>query len=145
MEAQMNWGKWIVVSFLLFVGLMATIVTISMKQDVNLVSPQYYQDDLDYQHQLDRKNNAEALVEKPEISIANNQLRVFFGAQAVEGGTVSVFRPSDNRLDQHFRLKSSADPLQVFPMKTLTKGAYRIKMQWLAKGKEYYLEKFVII
>jgi len=142
----MNWGKWIVVSFILFAGLIGVMVAISMRQDVNLVSKQYYQDDLNYQQQLDRKNNTEALEEKPEIQLTSEQLEVRFPASiSVDGGTVKVFRPSSDKLDQYFGLKASSEPVQIFPVKALSKGAYRIKMTWIADGKEFYLEKFVVV
>jgi hypothetical protein len=142
----MNWGKWIVVSFLLFAALMGAIVTISMRQDVNLVSNQYYHDDLIYQEQLQRKNNAETLTQKPEFSITNNQLHIAFrGEHQIENGKVTVFRPSNAKLDQDFTLRSSSDPEQIFALKPLEKGAYRIKMTWVSAGKEFYVEKFVVI
>jgi hypothetical protein len=142
----MNWGKSIVVAFVLFAGFIAVIVTICMRQDVNLVSSQYYKDDLDYQQQLDRKNNTEALAEKPEIVLTSNQLQVLFPEKvSVDGGNIKVFRPSDDKLDQYFGLRASDDAIQVFPVKELSRGAYRVKMTWVVQGTEYYMEKFVVI
>lgn len=142
----MNWGKWIVVSFLLFAGFMAVIVTISMRQDVNLVSSQYYQDDLDFQQQLDRKNNTAALAQQPEITLTESQLQVSFPENAtVESGVIKLFRPSSDKLDQNFVIQASSESNHVFEVKPLDKGAYRIKMTWKMEDKEYYLEKFVVI
>lgn len=142
----MNWGKWIVVSFLLFATLMGAIVTISMRQDVNLVSNQYYHDDLIYQEQLQRKNNAESLARKPEFAITNNQLHIAFPDELqVDNGKVTVFRPSNAKLDQDFTLTASSNSEQIFELKPLEKGAYRIKMTWVSAGKEFYMEKFVVI
>lgn len=142
----MNWGKWIVVSFLLFIGFMAVIVTISMKRDVNLVSNQYYHDDLIYQSQLQRKNNTETLSQKPVFAITSDQLKVAFpGKHQIDNGNVVVFRPSNSKLDQNFALSTSSDSVQVFALQPLEKGAYRIKMTWSSEGKEFYIEKFVVI
>jgi len=142
----MNWGKWIVVSFLLFAGFMAVIVTISMRQDVNLVSSQYYQDDLDFQQQLDRKNNTAALTQQPEITLTEQQLQVSFPENAsIESGVIKLFRPSSDKLDQNFVLQASSESDHVFAVKPLGRGAYRIKMTWKMEDKEYYLEKFVVI
>jgi hypothetical protein len=142
----MNWGKSIVAAFVLFAGFIAVIVTICMRQDVNLVSSQYYKEDLDYQQQLDRKNNTEALTEKPQIILSSNQLQVSFPVNTtIEGGSIKVFRPSDDKLDQLFGLNASDDSVQVFPLQALTSGAYRVKMVWVVKGTEYYMEKFIVI
>ena len=142
----MNWGKSIVAAFILFAGFIAVIVTICMRQDVNLVSSQYYKDDLSYQQQLVRKNNTEGLTDKPQILLTTNKLTIAFPTNTViDGGTIKVFRPSDDKLDQYFGLDSSNESVRVFELKSLTSGAYRVKMTWVVKGTEYYLEKFVVI
>jgi len=142
----MNWGKWIVVAFLLFAGFMAVIVTISMKQDVNLVSSQYYQDDLDFQKQLNRKNNTASLARQPEIALTDQQLQIIFPEKtSIESGVIKLFRPSSGKLDQNFVLQPSAETTHVFALKPLDKGAYRIKMTWKMEDKEYYIEKFIVI
>jgi len=143
----MNWGKWIVVSFVLFTAFIGVIVAISMRQDVNLVSKRYYQDELMYQQMLDRKNNTEQLLEKPDITIVDQAyLRIQFPeAKLIEQGEVQLFRPSSEKLDQRFKLSSSTDSVQVIPVPNLKPGAYRIKMLWTMEGEDYYLEKFVVI
>lgn len=143
----MNWGKWIVVSFVLFAGFIGVIVTISMRQDVSLVSKNYYRDDIMYQQQLDRKNNTEQLPAKPEITIVNRAyLQIYFPeAKLIEQGEVQLFRPSSDKLDQRFKLNASADSVQLFRLPDLKSGAYRVKMVWTMEGMEYYFEKFVVI
>lgn len=142
----MNWGKWIVVSFLLFAGFIAVIVVISMRQDVNLVSTQYYHDDLVYQAQLQRKNNTAALAVKPIVEIKENQMHVIFpDKQQIQEGTITLFRPSSDKLDQRFSLSASSDSIRVFALKPLERGAYRIKLTWAAEGKEFYFEQLIVI
>ncbi len=143
----MNWGKWIVISFVVFAGFIGVIVTISMRQDVNLVSKRYYQDELAYQKLLDRKNNTEQLEAKPEITIVDQAyLKIYFPeAKLIEQGEVRVFRPSSEKLDQHIKLVSSADSVQIIPIQHLRSGAYRVKMLWTMEGINYYLEKFIVI
>ncbi|MCK6616367.1 MAG: FixH family protein [Cyclobacteriaceae bacterium] len=143
----MNWGRWIILSFVLFAGFIGVIVAISMRQDVNLVSKNYYQDELAYQQKLDRKNNTEQLSVKPEISVLDNQyLKIYFPeAKFIEQGTVQVFRPSSDKLDQQFKLQASADSVQLFQMNRLEPGAYRVKLEWTMEGTDYYLEKFIVI
>lgn len=143
----MNWGKWVVASFVIFAGFIGIIVVISMRQDVNLVSRNYYQDELAYQQKLDRKNNTEQLLAKPEISILDNKyLKISFPeAKFIEQGVVQVFRPSSDKLDQQFKLQASADSVQLFQLSPLKRGAYRVKLEWTMEGTDYYLEKFVVI
>jgi hypothetical protein len=143
----MDWGKGIIAAFIFFALFIGVLVAVTMKEDIGLVSKTYYAEEIDYQAQLDRKNNTERLENKPEITIEQNQyLKVYFpSVSMVEGGEVKLFRPSHDNLDQRFQLRSSSDSVQVFYLEPLTKGSYRIKMKWAMEGKEYYMEKMVVI
>lgn len=143
----MNWGKGIVLSFMVFAGFLAVMVTIMMREDIGLVSKQYYKDDLQFQQQYERKQNTENLELKPLVSVENRTyLKIYFPSVSyVEAGEVTLFRPSSDKLDQQFKLKASADSIQVFNLKPLQPGAYRVKMEWKTEGKEFYLEKVIYI
>jgi hypothetical protein len=96
---------------------------------------------------MERKQNTEQLELKPEVVIEKNQLlKVYFPAVSyVEEGEVKLLRPSSEKLDQRFVLLPSADSVQVFSLDPLTPGPYRVKLQWKTEGKEFYLEKLIVI
>src|SRR5215204_5183538 len=97
----MNFGKWIVVAFVLFAIFIATLVTICVRQTVPLVTEQYYQEELAYQEQIARIENASDLAEKPSITIEHFNLIVSYQHLAqVEKAELKLFRPSDAQLDQ---------------------------------------------
>ena len=50
----MNWGNKIMLSFSVFVAIIITMVVVSMKQDVFLVSEDYYDKEVKYQNQIDK-------------------------------------------------------------------------------------------
>jgi hypothetical protein len=143
----MNWGKWIVVAFVLFAAFIGTMITIMMKQDIGLVTKNYYAEDLDFQEQMERKQNTEQLELKPEVTVEQGQvLKVYFPSVSyIEAGEVKLVRPSSEKLDQQVNLHVSADSVQVFNLNPLTPGPYRVKMQWKTEGKEFYLEKLIVI
>src|SRR5690606_6985131 len=125
----MNWGKSIVVAFILFASFIGTMITIMMKQDIGLVTKNYYAEDLAFQNQLERKENTAQLELKPEVVIEQNQLlKVYFPSVSyVEEGEVKLVRPSSEKLDQRFSLLPSADSVQVFNLNPLAPGPYRVK------------------
>lgn len=143
----MNWGKWIIVAFILFAAFIGTMITIMMKQDIGLVTKNYYAEDLAFQNQLERKQNTEQLELKPEVTIEQRQvLKVYFPSVSfIESGEVKLVRPSSEKLDQQVKLEASADSVQVFNLSPLTPGPYRVKLSWKAEGKEFYLEKLIVI
>lgn len=142
----MTWGKWIVVAFVLFAGFIATLVTVCMRQDVNLVSKDYYKDELAYQDQIARIDNTNALREKPVIKRADNFLDVDFKQfDEIENGELKLFRPSDPKMDKVFLLQSTDVKKQSFSIDGMEKGMYRARMTWQMNGKEFYLETIVNI
>ena len=143
----MNFGKWIVVAFVLFAVFIATLVAVCVRQDVSLVTKEYYQEELRYQEQIERRNNTEALAEVPRISVRGNKVVVIDYAMLpdIEKGELRLFRPSDSRLDQSFDVARSSTTSQKFEISNARPGLYKARLTWLQDGKEYYLEKIVVL
>lgn len=143
---KMNFGKWIVVAFVLFATFIATLVTVCVRQDIPLVTKEYYQQELQYQEQIERAENALNLTDAPRISVADRKLKIdysMFGA--VEKGELSLFRPSDPGLDEKFEIKASGGGTQVFSIRDPQPGLYRARLTWSQEGKEYYMEKVIVL
>jgi hypothetical protein len=142
----MNWGNWIIVAFVLFAGFIATLVTVCMREDVSLVSKDYYQEELAYQDQMLRVNNANQLAGKPVIERNGDLLEIYFDEfDKIEKGTLKLFRPSDPKMDKAFVLESTEENKQSFSVNEFEKGMYRARMQWVMNGKEYFVETIVNI
>ncbi len=143
----MNWGKWIFVAFIIFAGFIGTLVTVCLQEDISLVSKDYYKEELAYQDQIIRMENASQLPQKPVIKIVNNHvLQIDFNQfSEVEKGELKLFRPSDSELDKKFQFRGSDQLRQSFPIKDLKKGMYRARMRWTMHGKEYYIEQVINI
>ena len=62
----MNWGKSIVLAFILFAVFIGVLVFVCVREDVSLVSKNYYKDDLEYQSQIDRVRNTDELAKKTD-------------------------------------------------------------------------------
>jgi hypothetical protein len=142
----MNFGKWIVVAFILFAAFIATLVTVCVRQDISLVSKDYYTEELAYQHQIQRVHNTNQLNHIPRIATNKKILRVEFNRFSdIEKGEVKLFCPSNARNDKTFTLKHSLDTVQVFDVNVLPTGMYKAKMFWIMNGKEFYYEEIVNI
>jgi len=141
----MNFGKWIVVAFLTFAFYIAVLVVVCVRQDINLVSKDYYRDELKYQQKLDQINNTNRLRHLPVIAVENGQARISFAeGQHIQNGTFKIERPSDEKLDRHYRL-SPHQPVQEFNLGNWKPGLYRSSVTWTMEGKQYYFEKQIIL
>jgi len=140
----MNWGKGILLSFILFAVFIGVLVTLCMRQDISLVSKNYYQEELAYQQQIERLNNTSRLGEKPTMTVAGSVLEIQFNQfNNLEHGELKLFRPSDVRFDKQFILQTSSERAQRFDVSSLPKGMYRAKMKWSMKGKDYFIENII--
>lgn len=140
----MNWGKWIVVSFILFAAFIGALVTVCMRQDVSLVSKDYYKQELAYQDQIERISNSNNLDSKPSFSIASDSLQLQLNsAVQLDRGEVELFCPSNEKMDRHFVVEPGIASTQKYALTGLQKGMYRIKLTWHMNGKEFYQEQII--
>ncbi len=142
----MNFGKGIVVAFAFFALFIGTLVFICIKQDINLVSVNYYQEELAHGQKMNQMANTKDLVNEPVITVVGNSIAVDFPQFGeLEEGELKLIRPSDVKLDQKFMLHTSTDHHQQFVMESWVRGLYRASMKWKMNGKEYYFEKLIVI
>jgi hypothetical protein len=142
----MNFGNWIVVSFVLFAAFIGTLVVVCLREDISLVSKDYYQEELVYEDQIQRLNNVAGLKEKPVIRVVDHMVQVEFSQfNTIEHAELEIFCPSNASMDRKFLVKSSDQPVQFFPLDPHQKGMHRAKLQWEMDGKEFYLEEVIYI
>jgi|SRR5687767_9843048 len=142
----MNFGKWIVVAFILFAVFIGTLVTVCVKQDVNLVSKDYYQDELAYQDQIERIRNANHLANKPRITKLEGKLQVSFSDDLkIQKGELKLFCPSNPKMDKDYHISQTGGNTQLFEITSLQAGMYKAKLLWTMEGKEYFIEEVINI
>jgi hypothetical protein len=142
----MNWGKWIVVVFVLFTAFIGVLGVICFRQDVSLVSVRYYEEDLQFQHQYDQLSNANTLEIKPAIQLAGNVLYVSYQRfNAVQEGTLKLMRPGNSLLDHSYIVSSQADSVQQFNVPNATRGLYKVQLTWKEGAREYRLDKTILL
>lgn len=142
----MNFGKGIVLAFVFFALFIGTLVFICIKQDINLVSPTYYQEELMHSQKMVQMANTRDLSQEPIITVTDNTIEVDFQQFGdLEEGELKLVRPSDAKLDQKFALHASTESRQQFTMQRWERGLYRASMTWTMNGKEYYVEKLIVI
>lgn len=140
----MHFGKWIIVAFVLFALFIGTLVTLCIREDISLVSKDYYNEELTYQSQIQRLSNTEKLAQKPIVKLIGEELKITWADKTtIEKGDMNLFCPSNPSLDKKFSLAHSSE--QVFKIGTFKKGLYKVKLFWMMEDKEYYYEQEIYI
>ncbi|MFT7033558.1 MAG: nitrogen fixation protein FixH [Cyclobacteriaceae bacterium] len=138
----MNWGNKVVLAFGVFMAIIITMVVVSMRQSIFLVAPDYYDQEIKYQSQIDKMQATSD--SNASIKIVNNQDKIELEFSVIpEKGEILFFRPSDATLD--FTVAVLNEKVQSISKSKFSKGFWKMKISWKANGKEFYTEKTVII
>ncbi|MDJ0645601.1 MAG: FixH family protein [Flavobacteriaceae bacterium] len=144
---KINWGNGILIAFILFIGFILFFVikvTTDKTYDYNLVSEEYYQDELKYQDEIDKYSNAkeagialkfEKTPEGIEISFPDK-----YQTENIKGN-VSLYRPSNQRLDTDIPFVLSNTTSLLIPDNKLVSGRWDIKVSWRENKEEYLYKK----
>jgi hypothetical protein len=146
----MNWGNSIVLAFILFAAFIFTLVGICVNQEVSLVSENYYQQEIEFDQQIQRLANTNDLKDKPDINYSSSDttLSIKFPDSILAKdvrGTIQMFRPSDAHLDVAYNLTLDPSGFQKVDLSSLRKGLWTCKFNWIYQGKEYFAEKNIVL
>lgn len=143
----MNWGHKIIIVFILFAAGILTLVTKSMRTRIDLVTTDYYGEELKYQQVIDGRKQALSLSSPVKISQEENTVTLSFPAEMQDiplTGNILFYRASDSKYDVSLPLQSQKG-LLILDKNRLQKGSYRIQLKWQANGKKYFQENAMMI
>ena len=144
----MNWGQKLVMVFVVFAGGMIYLAYRCMHVSTELVSKEYYKDELRYQDVIDATKTANALSEQVKLSQHDGAIAVQLPAEMKNqkvSGTIWFYCAADAKLDRHIRLEiNSQTPLQI-NKSLLSPGFYTVKFDWTSNNKHYYTEQSLTI
>jgi hypothetical protein len=141
----MNWGHKIIIVFTLFAAGILTMVTKSMHTRIDLVTPDYYGEELKYQQVIDGRTQALNLSSPVMISQQANTITLAFPKEMQDvplSGNVLFYRASDSGQDITVPVNSG---MLTVDKNRLHKGSYKVQLQWQANGKRYYQENAVMV
>lgn len=137
----MSWGNKLIIVFMVFAALMATLVYKATQAKFELVSKDYYQDELRYQDKIDGAANA-ALEAPISIQLTDEIISIEFpDAQknANITGEAWFYCSVDATKDKRFVLSVDSTGIQRIERKGLQKGDYQIKISYEINQKKYYV------
>ena len=139
---KINWGTSIIIAFVLFMSFILFFVfkvQSDTKYDNDLVVEEYYKHDIHFSDEMVRVQNAENLVKKPTILETSKGIEIVFpevfSPDKIKG-IVSLYRPSNKRLDFEIPI-SMSNPTLLIPKLKLVGGRWDINIEWNYFGKAY--------
>lgn len=147
MKMKINWGFGIFAAYAVFMIIVLGTVAFTTTVDVDLVADDYYEQELKYQNEIDKKDRTDKLSEQVNINIDSEYLTIIFPKAYASDitGKINFYRPSDKKLDFALDIKSDTSGQQFIPTNKLAKGLWKVKVDWLHSGKEYLNKKNIVI
>ncbi|NML22950.1 hypothetical protein HHL16_18885 [Pseudoflavitalea sp. G-6-1-2] len=141
-----NWGHKLTIFICAFAGMILLLVYKCTQTNFDLVTKEYYKDELVYQQVIDGTNLANRLSSKATVSQDDSNITIQF-PQEMKGkslsGTAWFYCPADARRDKKITLSVNEDALQQLSKQQFLPGRYTVKLSWNADGKQYYSESSI--
>lgn len=143
---KFNWGVGVFILYSAFVILILFLVFKSFNTKVDLVTEDYYQQELKFQDKIDQKRNTAGLEQGLKHEVSGSTIFLTFppGHQSATG-TVMVYRPSNKAYDKVFDIKPDENSKMIIAMENSPIGLYKLKVDWSNKDTAYYVEEDIYL
>lgn len=145
---KINWGTGIVLAFIGFISfIMYFIITMNVDDKYNhdLVTEDYYAEELVYQNDIDKLKNSNNLTKNISYNKSAEGLVIHFPDNVDFNkitGNMFLYRPSNKHLDFDTAI-SLSKPYLLIPDNRLVDGRWNIKIDWQYKGKSYLFKESI--
>ncbi len=139
---KVNWGTAIVLVFIGFISFILFFVirmNTDKKYEHDLVTEDYYKQELAFQKEINAEKNAKALKNNIVIEKVSEGLLIKFPEDInVENlsGTISLYRPSNKKLDFEVPITLQSSEILV-PKNQLIEGRWNITVNWEYENTSY--------
>jgi hypothetical protein len=141
----MNWGYKVIVAFVLFAAFIMYMVVRAFQLDIDLVSDDYYAQEIKHQDKMQQIANFNDLGAKVTVVQQGNQIVLTFPEQGGATGQIQFYHNSKQDFDKFYEIALNDKGQQTVSRSELVPGRYRVNISWLSNGKEYYQqEKFYV-
>jgi hypothetical protein len=141
---RFSWGNRILVAILLFIGGMGYLVYRSVNTNYDLVSQEYYKDELEYQKVIDASERAGQLSQKASVSVNDSGILIQLPEEMkgkILKGSVYFYCPTDVKKDRKTALAVNEEARQSIGLDQVPPGNYTVKIQWESGNQSYYSEQ----
>lgn len=143
MKLKWNWGWALTIVFIAFAAHISILVFKCTQQQFDLVSNDYYNEELKYQDKIDGMKNARQLTPVQYVQTDNNvslQLPKELNGHALTG-QVWLYCAANAANDYKTPLQVNSEGVMLIDKKKLADANYTAKVTWEAGETKYYNEQ----
>ncbi len=132
----MNWGKGIAIALGAFVIFILVLAIKLMSTNVDLVTPDYYDREINYSQEMDAVQNSEDLKEKIALNSIEGYLAIRIPDDLnVKNLEVKLIRNNNDKLDRNYKIANTKTFL--IDKKELVAGRYDAELLYTINGEKY--------
>lgn len=143
----MNWGKKIAIVYTIFAVGMVTMVIWSTQFDVNLVTENYYEQEMDHDAKMQAVANSVKLETPLSIKYtpAKESISLTFPeAVSAVDGKVLLYCITDHKQDKTYEI-NAINGRQELDVTGFKPGRWIVKVDWNSEGTRYFDEEKVLL
>lgn len=145
---QLSWGTALLLVFTAFALLMATMVYKAVHTQYDLVTKDYYAQELRHQCKIDAIKNV-ARLGTISINATKQQLQLSLPINMhgkIRKGSAWLYCPTDAKKDMTLPLVQGQQMgIYIINITDVTSGNYIVKTSWQFENRDYYWEKSILI
>lgn len=150
MKPSLNlWPYGILAAFVVFLSGTATLIVLAFSQHNDLVTANYYEDEVRFQEQIDRSTRAQRADARATAVYdpATRQLRISIPANHARtaAGRIQLYRPSEAGLDRELELQPGPNGTQTIDAAGLKAGLWKVRITWTAGGEDFFVDQKIVV
>jgi hypothetical protein len=146
---KFNWGYKILFVYLAFAGGILYMVYLTTLQNRDLVSENYYEEELAYQKVIDQSAKTAQLSAAVKVNL--NQIKRVIEIQLPPEfnkvntvGKWNLYFAADQKMDLEGTINTN-DGSQAIQLPQGRNGNYTLKLEWESNGLSYYFEEIIFL
>lgn len=144
-----SWGHGVVIALAAFIIFILSMMFLfpNGQKNSEMVTDNYYEEELQYQDVIDSKKRADELQEKPVFSQDTNRIKITFPKDNTPSNTTVKFvlnRTDDQNLDIKKSVELDANHTFIIPAQVLKMGNYTLRLSWTKDKTDYRMDYDVI-
>ena len=144
-----SWGHGVFIALAAFIIFILSMLFLfpNGQKNSEMVTDNYYEEELKYQDVIDSKKRADELQEKPVYSQDKAGIKITFPQDYNNSNTTVKFvlnRTDDQNLDVHKAVQLDVNRSFVIPAQVLKMGNYTLRLSWTKDKTDYRLDYDVI-
>lgn len=143
-----SWGHGVVIALAAFIIFILSMLFLfpNGQKNSEMVTDNYYEEELQYQDVIDAKKRADELQEKPVYSQSTEGIKITFPQDYNSSNTTVKFvlnRTDDQNLDIKKTVELTGQSF-VIPAQVLKMGNYTLRLSWTKDKTDYRMDYDVI-